>query len=90
MTGSCDVAPNFCVFGIFVVNPNGPSGGAAFSYPHLFSAPFQVANVDGVDGGTNPGDGTPEVPLAIGLPLLAAAAFGSSVVYGRRRRRRAA
>ncbi len=42
MVGTCDTAPNQCVIGIFADNPN--FGHAGFSYPHLFSAPF---NVDG-------------------------------------------
>jgi hypothetical protein len=89
LSGTCDVAPNTCVLGIFVEDPN---SGAAFTAPHLFSAPFQVTVTgDGTDDGNlNPGDGTPEVPLAIGLPLAAAAIIGGSVLYGRRRRRRTA
>ncbi len=53
--------------------------------PHLFSAPFKVVPSPG-DDGANPGDGTPEVPLAIGLPLLAAAIGGGALLYSRRRR----
>jgi hypothetical protein len=85
LSGSCDVAPNTCVLGIFLEDP---SSGSAFTAPHLFSAPFQVTVGDGNDLGDNPGDGTPEVPLAIGLPLAAAAIIGGSLLYGRRRRRR--
>ena len=98
-SGSCGVAPNYCVIGIFAANPN--SGHQGFSYPHIFSAPFQVApNTDqaglttGNTGyspdGSNPGDGTPEVSLAIGLPLLAMGAFGGVLVRNRRRRRQVA
>ena len=39
-----------------------------FTKPHLWSQPFFIAaNSD--DGGENPGDGTPEVPLAVILPV---------------------
>ena len=55
MVGTCDVAPNQCVIGIFAVSPQ--QGG--FSYPHLFSAPFNVSKGDGLDIGDNPGDGSP-------------------------------
>jgi hypothetical protein len=88
MTGSCDVAPNTCVVGIFISNPQSVSG--TFGYPHLFSAPFQMSVGDGADVGNNPGDGTPEVPLAIGLPLAALAVFGGFTLRNRRRRRQAA
>ena len=77
----CGVAPNYCVLYI------GPAQ-TDFSKPHLFSAPFQVlANAD--DGGGSPGDGTPETPLVIGLPLLGMA-VGGSALYLRRRRSHAA
>ena len=77
----CGLAPNYCVLYI------GPAQ-LDFSKPHLFSAPFQVlANAD--DGGESPGDGTPETPLVIGLPLLGMA-VGGSALYLRRRRSRAA
>jgi len=83
-TGKCDVAPNQCVIGIFATDPHTGNG---FTYPHLFSAPFQVTVGDGQDAGDNPGDGTPEVPLAIGLPLAALAVFGGWTIRNRRRRR---
>ena len=83
-TGQCDVAPNQCVVGIFAADPQSGNG---FTYPHLFSAPFQVTVGDGQDAGDNPGDGTPEVPLAIGLPLAALAVFGGWTIRNRRRRR---
>ena len=54
--GKCDVAPYYCVIGIFAANPN--SGHPGFTYPHLFSAPFQTVVGDGMDQGHNPGDGT--------------------------------
>jgi hypothetical protein len=84
MVGKCDVAPNTCVIGIFATNPNT----TGFSYPHLFSAPFQITVGDGQDLGDNPGDGTPEVPLAIGLPLAALAVVGGFTIRNRRRHRR--
>ena len=95
MNGTCDVSPNQCVLGIFVANPNGSGGTAAFTDPHLFSAPFQTqVDAAGTDSGLgadgNPGDGTPELPLAIGLPLAAAAVLGGWMFFGRRRRQRAA
>ena len=87
MTGTCDVAPNQCVLGIFAENPQAGNG---FAYPHLFSAPFQVDQQadfgSGSEAGLNPGDGTPEVPLAIGLPLAALAVFGGFTIRNRRRR----
>jgi hypothetical protein len=89
MTGKCDVAPNQCVIGIFAANPS-PAAGNGFAFPHLFSAPFQVIVGDGSDAGNNPGDGTPEVPLAVGLPLAALAVFGGFTVRNRRRRQRQA
>jgi hypothetical protein len=85
MTGKCDVAPNQCVIGIFAANPS-PAAGNGFAFPHLFSAPFQVIVGDGADVGNSPGDGTPEVPLAIGLPLAALAVFGGFTIRNRRRR----
>jgi hypothetical protein len=54
MTGSCDVAPNTCVVGVFAESP----GTTGFSYPHLFSAPFNVEVGDGLDVGDDTGDGT--------------------------------
>jgi hypothetical protein len=83
-SNKCDVAPNYCVVGIFAENPQANNG---FKYPVLFSAPFQVTVGDGQDAGDNPGDGTPEVPLAIGLPLAALAVFGGVTIRNRRRQR---
>jgi hypothetical protein len=60
-----------------------------FTQPHLWSQPFFVtANSD--DGGENPGDGTPEVPLAVILPLSAMGLLGGAVLIRRRRTQRAA
>jgi hypothetical protein len=87
MVGTCDTAPNQCVIGIFAANPQ---AGGGFSFPHLFSAPFQVTVGDGSDTGANPGDGTPEVPLALGLPLAALAVFGGWTLRNRRRRQQRA
>ncbi len=84
MTGTCGGAPNYCVVGIFAASPQSGNG---FSYPFLFSAPFQTTVGDGQDLGDNPGDGTPEVPLAIGLPLAALAVFGGFTIRNRRRRK---
>jgi hypothetical protein len=75
---TCGTAPNYCVL---YLGPNQND----FSKPHIFSAPFLVTN-NGDDGGEDPGDGLPETPLAIGLPLLGVA-VGGSVLYLRRRRR---
>jgi len=82
MTGTCDVAPNQCVLGIFAANIYSQGG---FGYPHLFSAPFQVTVGDGQDNGDNPGDGTPETPFALALPILALGLLGSGVWVRRRR-----
>ena len=57
-----------------------------FTQPHIFTQAF-VVNPTLNDSGANPGDGTPEVPLALGLPLLATGIVGGSVLYNRRRRR---
>jgi hypothetical protein len=84
MVGTCGQAPNYCVIGIFATNPNT----TGFSYPHLFSAPFQSTIGDGQEAGDNPGDGTPEVPLAVGLPLAALAVIGGFTIRNRRRHRR--
>ena len=54
MVGTCDVAPNTCVIGIFAENP----GTTGFNYPRLFSAPFNIEVGDGLDLGDDPGDGS--------------------------------
>jgi hypothetical protein len=88
MTGICDKYPNDCVIGIFVASPQ---SAGTYALPHLFSAPFQVDQQSdfgsGAEAGLNPGDGTPEVPLAIGLPLLGIALFGGWTLVRNRRRR---
>ena len=61
MVGKCDVAPNQCVLGIFSESPAAGGGNpAAFTTPHLFSAPWQVTVPpgDSGDNGFNPGDGS--------------------------------
>jgi hypothetical protein len=88
MTGTCDVSPNTCVLGIFATNPQSANG---FAYPHIFSAAFQMKqSPDGLDDGASPGDGTPEVPLAIGLPLAAMAIFAGLTIRHRRRNQQTA
>jgi hypothetical protein len=82
--GTCNVAPDQCVIGIFAANPN--FGHPGFGYPHLFSAPFQVTVGDGLDQGDNPGDGTPEATFALALPTLALGLLGGTTVWVRRRR----
>ena len=65
----------------------GQGGGsdAGLSKPDYFTPPFQVAS-DPTDSGTvNPGDGTPEVPLAVGLPLAAVGVIGGTLFWRRRR-----
>jgi hypothetical protein len=61
-----------------------------FTQPHLWSQPF-LTNTDPTDSGTiNPGDGTPEVPLAVILPLSAMGLLGGAVLIRRRRQAHAA
>ena len=55
-----------------------------FTQPHLWSQPFFV-KANGNDLGANPGDGTPEVPLAIILPISAMGLLGVAVLIRRRR-----
>ena len=61
-----------------------------FTKPHLWSQPFFVKSNGADDGGDNPGDGTPEVPVAIILPLSAMGLLGGAVLIRRRRAARAA
>lgn len=70
----------------------GTGGGSdvGMALPHVFSQAYNVAP-DATDSGTvNPGDGTPEVPLAVGLPLLAGGILGGTVLIRRRRTSRTA
>jgi len=61
-----------------------------FTQPHVWSEPFLV-NPDPNDTGTiNPGDGTPEVPLAIILPSAALGLFGGALLIRHRRNARTA
>ncbi len=50
----------------------------------VWSAPFLVNPTPG-DTGANPGNGTPEVPYALVLPVLAIVIFGGILVIRRRR-----
>jgi hypothetical protein len=77
MVGKCDVAPNQCVIGIFVADPQ-ESGG--FSYPHLFSAPFNIVAGDGKDQGDNPGDGSPPTVAPTSAANSTVAASPTTVV----------
>ena len=63
----------------------GGGGDTGMAQPHVFSQVFQVKS-DATDSGTaSPGDGTPEFPLAVGLPLAAVGIFGGTVLMRRRR-----
>ncbi len=55
-----------------------------FSLPHLWSQPFYVNPTPG-DTGANPGNGLPETPYVLGLPLLAFGVMGGTLVVRRRR-----
>jgi MYXO-CTERM domain-containing protein len=55
-----------------------------FTAPHVFTQSFLITP-NGVDTGTNPGDGLPEVPYAIVLPLAAMGVLGGAVAIRRRR-----
>jgi hypothetical protein len=50
----------------------------------IWSAPFLVNPTPG-DTGINPGDGTPEVPFALALPVLAIVIIGGTLLIRRRR-----
>jgi hypothetical protein len=74
----CNLA-NPCVLAV-ITDPNNftdPTGIA-------FSQPF-VVSPNSKNSGANPGDGTPEAPLAIGLPLLGLAAVGGTLFFRRRK-----
>jgi hypothetical protein len=55
-----------------------------FTQPHVFSQPFLV-KPNATDSGANPGDGLPEAPLAIGLPILGLGVIGGTILVRRRR-----
>ena len=82
MVGQCDVAPNQCVVGIFAGNPN--FGHPGFTYPHLFSAPFNIIVGNGLDQGDNPGDGTapavtPPAATSLSTSLSGGGQSGTSI-----------
>ncbi len=60
-----------------------------FTQPHLWSQPFLIS-ANGTDSGANPGDGTPEVPFAVLLPLSAMGLLGATVLIRHRRKARVA
>jgi hypothetical protein len=76
-TPKCDLS-NPCVLYI------GTDQTHPFSSPHLWSQTWTVHPTTG-DTGSNPGDGTPELSLAIGLPLLAAGLLGGTFYLRHRR-----
>jgi hypothetical protein len=55
-----------------------------FDQPHVWSFPFSVSPTAGDTGG-DPGNGLPEVPAVLALPVLALAIFGGFVWLRRRR-----
>jgi hypothetical protein len=55
-----------------------------FTQPHVFSQPFLV-KANATDNGANPGDGLPDAPLAIGLPILGLGVIGGTILVRRRR-----
>ena len=57
-----------------------------FDRPHVWSLPFFVHPSPG-DSGVDPGNGLPEVPYVLALPILAVGIFGASVAVRRRRGR---
>jgi hypothetical protein len=60
-----------------------------FTQPHLWSTPFYINPNGGSNSGANPGDGTPEVPLAVMLPIAAMGLVGGTLFFRRRRVARA-
>ena len=73
---TCDLSHQ-CV--LYIGNNQGD-----FTQPHVWSQAF-VIKPDPTDSGANPGDGTPEVPMAVILPLAALGLVGGSVLIHRRR-----
>ena len=59
-------------------NPN------SFSLPHVWSQGFFVHTTAG-DNGADPGNGLPEVPFVLVLPLIAVGSFGGTMWFRRRR-----
>lgn len=57
-----------------------------FDKPHVFSLAFYVHPTPG-DSGVDPGNGLPEVPSVLALPLIAVALLGGTVALRRRRNR---
>jgi MYXO-CTERM domain-containing protein len=55
-----------------------------FTQPHFFTQTFLIST-NATDSGANPGDGLPEVPYAIVLPLAAMGLLGGAVLIRRRR-----
>ncbi len=58
-----------------------------FSLPHLWSSFFYVNPGAGTDNGANPGNGLPEVPYVLALPLLAVGILIGFALIRRRRSR---
>jgi hypothetical protein len=62
-----------------------------FTQPHVWSQPFFItangtnSGTPAGDGSANPGNGLPEVPFAILLPIAAMGAIGGTVLIRRRR-----
>ena len=84
-----DTAATECVLYIGQDYPNYPALPADFTQPHVFSQPFLV-KADPTDSGSiDPGDGTPEVPMAVMLPVAAMGMIGGAVLIRRRRTQRA-
>jgi hypothetical protein len=73
---TCDLSHQ-CV--LYIGNNQGD-----FTQPHVWSQPFYITP-NPTDSGANPGDGTPEVPMAVILPLAALGLVGGSVLIHRRR-----
>ena len=58
--------------------------------PHVFSQAFKIQVNDATETGASPGDGTPEVPLALALPVAAAGLMAGGLALRRRRNNTAA
>ena len=55
-----------------------------FDQPHVWSLPFFVTPTSG-DTGANPGNGLPEVPSVLALPIIAGAILGGTMLVRRGR-----